>query len=141
MAAVVRDRYHLKSLHEEIDLFDRKIAHLLKFEKFDSDEDRETAARKLTVKRETLVKTARRLAAEGVEFKPNEVPKSLRSKEELAAEAAKVAAEAAPEPAAQPVQARSGSEHAGSVMDWQASIAAYIEKRKKTRGGEVAAAQ
>lgn len=136
MAAVVADKYHLKSIHEEIDLVDRKLAHLLKFEKFDSEAERDTAARKLMTKRGTLVKTATRLAAEGVEFKPSELPRSLRSKEDIAAEEA-VAAEPKTEVADVPIAAnRSERRHsspiyAGTVLDWQASIAQYMEKKNK----------
>ena len=32
--AKVQDKYYLKSLHEEIDLYDRKLAHLAKYETF-----------------------------------------------------------------------------------------------------------
>jgi hypothetical protein len=137
MAAVVADKYHLKSIHEEIDLVDRKLAHLLKFEKFDSEVQRETAARKLTAKRVTLIKTATRLAAEGVEFKASELPRSLRSAEDIAA----VEAEAAAEPKAEDTEGESpanrsdrrqgGSKYAGAVLDWQASIARYMEKKNK----------
>jgi hypothetical protein len=136
MAVVVADKYHLKSIHEEIDLVDRKLAHVLKFEKFDSEVQRETAARKLTTKRGTLIKTATRLAAEGVEFKPSELPRSLRSAEDIAA----VEAEAA-EPKAEDTEGESpanrsdrrqgGSKYAGAVLDWQASIARYMEKKNK----------
>jgi hypothetical protein len=108
----------------------------LKFEKFDSEVQRETAARKLTTKRGTLIKTATRLAAEGVEFKPSELPRSLRSAEDIAA----VEAEAA-EPKAEDTEGESpanrsdrrqgGSKYAGAVLDWQASIARYMEKKNK----------
>lgn len=139
MAAVVADKYHLKSIHEEIDLVDRKLAHLLKFERFDSEEDRDSATRKLATKRETLVKTALRLAAEGVEFKPSELPRSLRPKEDAAAQAPKIETAEPPAPAApggHSLQSPSDSVYAGTALDWQASIAKYIEKRKKSRGAE-----
>jgi len=45
MAVVIADKYHLKSIHEEIGLFDRKLAHLMNFEKFDSVAERDQAAR------------------------------------------------------------------------------------------------
>ncbi len=137
MAAVVPDKYHLKSIHEEIDLFDRKLAHLTKFEKFDSDEERDLAAHKLTTKRETLVKTARRLAAEGVEFKPNELPRSLRSKDEPGAEAAPAieapATVEAPEASApqRAVGQQSSSPYTGTSLDWQASVRQYMQKKGK----------
>jgi hypothetical protein len=137
MAAVIADKYHLKSIHEEIDLFDRKLAHLMNFEKFDSDEARDLAAQKMTAKRETLVKTARRLAAEGVEFKPGELPRSLRPKDETGAviETAvetKVKIEA-PEPAAPSRSARrqSSTPYTGTSLDWQASVRQYMQKKGK----------
>lgn len=77
MATTSEGKYQLRSLHEEIDLYDRKLTHLLKFETFASDSTRDAAAKKLRNRRELLVKTARRLAAEGVEFSSNELPRSF----------------------------------------------------------------
>src|SRR5581483_8262129 len=121
----------------EIALFDRKLAHLTNFEKFNSDEARNLATQKMTAKRETLVKTARRLVAEGVEFKPSELPRSLWPKDEAGAEIAP-AAEApavteAPEPAApsRSVTQQSNSPYAGTSLDWQASVRQYMQKKGK----------
>jgi hypothetical protein len=133
MAAVVADRYHLKSIHEEIDLFDRKLAHLMNFEKFDSDAERELAARKMAVKRETLVKTALRLAAEGVEFKQNELPRSLRPKDVPAAVAA-VPEEPKVESAVGQLSRgarRHSTPYTGTSLDWQASVREYMQKKNK----------
>ena len=77
MATTAEGKYQLKSLHEEIDLYDRKLSHLLKFESFASDSTRDAAAKKLRNRRELLVKTARRLAAEGVEYQSSELPRSF----------------------------------------------------------------
>lgn len=137
MAAVIADKYHLKTIHEQIDLFDRKIAHLRNFEKFDTDAERDLAARKLSQKRETLVQAAQRLAAEGIEFKASELPRSLRPKEEAGAVKAE-AAEAAPEeiklvpaaPASTP-RRQSNAPFAGLSLDWQASVREYMEKKGK----------
>ena len=74
----VQDKYYLRSVHEEIGLYDRKLAHLNKYEVFASDADREAAARKMSGKRELLVQTARRLASEGIEFKDSDLPRSFR---------------------------------------------------------------
>jgi hypothetical protein len=133
MAAVVADKYHLKSIHEEIDLFDRKLAHLEKFEKFESDADRVSAARKLTLKRETLVQTALRLAAEGVEFKPNDLPRSLRPKDAPVAVEATTEEPKAEHVAAQPSRStrRQSSPYAGTSLDWQASVRQYMQKKGK----------
>ena len=59
------NKYHIKSLEEDISLFDRKLAHLLKFETFPSDTERQLAASKLSAKRDRLVRTVRDLI-EGV---------------------------------------------------------------------------
>jgi hypothetical protein len=75
----VQDKHYLKSVHQEIDLFDRKLAHLSKYEVFASDVDRDTAARKMSRKRELLVLTARKLAGEGIDFKELDLPRSFRS--------------------------------------------------------------
>ena len=71
-------RYLLKSLHEEISLFDRKIAHLEKYETFPSDQERTTAADKLAAKRNLLIRKAQVMIDEGIEFNEIERPKSLR---------------------------------------------------------------
>jgi hypothetical protein len=76
--AKVQDKYFLKSLHEEIDLYDRKLAHMAKFEIFTSEEDRETAIAKMSLKRATLARTAQKLAEDGIEFQPADLPRSFR---------------------------------------------------------------
>jgi hypothetical protein len=81
MANTSENKYYLKSVHEEIDLFDRKLAHLMKYETFPTEADRNAAARKLTLKRELLVKTAKRLVADGMEFSEKDLPRSMRATE------------------------------------------------------------
>jgi len=76
------DKYFLRTLHQEIDLYDRKLAHLDKFESFATAADREQAEHKIIEKRATLEKAARKLAAEGVEFNEAELPRSFRSQPE-----------------------------------------------------------
>ena len=78
MPALVPSRFNLKTLHEEISLYDRKIAHLLKHETFPSDEARDTAAGKLSSKRALLVRNAKQWAGDGIEFLPSELPLSMR---------------------------------------------------------------
>ena len=73
-----RDKYFLRDLHQEIDLYDRKVAYLDKYGDFASEADREEAANKLLAKRATLEKTARELAASGVEYRDEELPRSFR---------------------------------------------------------------
>jgi hypothetical protein len=136
MATVIADKYHLKSIHEEIGLFDRKLAHLMKFEKFDTPAARDEAARKLTVKRETLVQTAHRLVAQGIEFKRGDLPRSMRPNDEPDAvvpipeivQPVKVV-EA---PAANRSSSRqSSAPYTGTSLDWQASVRQYMEKKGK----------
>ncbi len=76
--ASARNKYFLRDLHQEIALYDRKIAYLDKYGEFATPEEREEAANKLLAKRAPLEKTARELAASGVEFLENELPRSLR---------------------------------------------------------------
>ena len=74
---VPHDKYFLKSLHQEIDLYDRKIAYLDKFAQFDSTADREGAEHKLLTKRASLAETAKQLVADGVEFSRSDLPRSF----------------------------------------------------------------
>ena len=83
---VPHDKYFLKSLHQEIDLYDRKLAHLEKYAEFDSTADREGAESKLLAKRASLAETAKQLAADGVEFQRSELPRSFRVSEETASD-------------------------------------------------------
>lgn len=136
MAAVIADKYHLKSIHEEIGLFDRKLAHLENFEKFDSEAQREEAARKMRLKRETLVKTALRLVAEGVEFKPVDLPRSMRPDGELEVPAPAPAAAESVEAVEAPIAIRSvtrqsSGPYTGTSLDWQASVRQYMQKKGK----------
>lgn len=82
--AAPRDKYFLRSLHQEIDLYDRKLADLQKFAVFESDADRQEAENKLIAKRATLEKTARELSASGVEFSQAELPRSFREQADQA---------------------------------------------------------
>jgi hypothetical protein len=133
--ATATGRYYLKSVHEEIALFDRKLAHLEKYETFTSDEERALAARKMTTKRNALVTIARRLVADGVEFKNSELPKSLRP-EGSEAEFAVPEPKHKPEP---PRESRAVAErrendnspYAGSALDWQTSVQQYLDKRNR----------
>jgi citrate synthase len=73
------NKYHIKSLEEDISLFDRKLAHLLKFESFPSDTERQLAASKLSAKRERLVRTVRDLT-EGVPELEASAPPAKKTK-------------------------------------------------------------
>jgi hypothetical protein len=72
-----RDKYFLRSVHQEIDLYDRKLAHLRNHLDFASSAERDEAESRLITKRAALEKTARELAAEGVEFSDAELPRSF----------------------------------------------------------------
>jgi hypothetical protein len=125
-------KYHLKSVHAEIDLFDRRLAHLQKYDVFETEAARIAAERKLNLKREPLVATAKRLVAEGVEYKESDLPRSFRP------EGVRAAVEAKPEPApvaaaTQPVENRSarrqGSPYAGTSLDWEKSVQHYMQNK------------
>jgi hypothetical protein len=130
------EKIRLKMLHEEIDLFDRKLAHLMKYDVFPSEVERNAAARKLALKREALVLKAKTLTDDGTEFKPNDLPRSFRPKdarveadEHEEPVVAKVAA-AAPNGEKRSVR-RSSSAFAGTGFDWQQSVKEYMAKKGK----------
>jgi hypothetical protein len=75
-------KYFLRSLHQEIDLYDRKLAYLEKYEVFATEADRAEAEKKLQTKRAALASAARKMAADGVEFSPLELPRSFRAQAE-----------------------------------------------------------
>lgn len=75
-----RDRFFLRDLHQEIDLYDRKLSYLNNYMEFASAADREGAEKKLLAKRAPLEKTARELAASGVEYDLKDLPRSFREK-------------------------------------------------------------
>jgi len=135
MATAPTGKYYLRSIHEEIALFDRKLAHLEKYEIFTSDELREQAARKMATKRKALVTIAQRLVAEGVEFAAAELPRSLRpaGSDELIPTAALAQKEAPAEVLAATAQTRAqdASPYAGTSLDWQASVERYLAKKKR----------
>jgi len=80
-----RDKYFLRSLHQEIDLYDRKLSYLANHVEFASAAERDEAEKKMMTKRATLAETAKMLAATGVEFDPAELPRSFRAPQEAAA--------------------------------------------------------
>jgi len=81
-----RDKYFLRSLHQEIDLYDRKLAYLANHVEFASAAERDEAEKKMMTKRATLAETAKMLAATGVEFNPSELPRSFRPAQEAVAD-------------------------------------------------------
>jgi hypothetical protein len=133
MSTAPTGKYYLRSIHEEIALFDRKLAHLEKHEVFASDGEREQAAKKMATKRKALVTIAQRLVAEGVEFEASELPKSLRpagSEEVPETITAKEQAPAEAPVATEQSPAKKASPYAGTSLDWQASVERYLAKKK-----------
>lgn len=72
------DKYSLRDLHQEIDLYDRKVAYLRCYVDCASEADREEAVGKLLAKRAPLEKKARGLADLGIEYREEELPRSFR---------------------------------------------------------------
>lgn len=72
------NRFALRDLHKEIDLFDRKIAYCQGNEKFDSETERQSALQKLVTRRETLVKAALDAVSRGIESEPEYLPRSFK---------------------------------------------------------------
>ncbi len=152
MRTIVQDKYYLRDLHREIDLYDRKLIHMLKHEVFATDALRDAAARKLATKRESLAATARALAASGIEFHQSDLPRSFRPDVDLIAPAASNQ-EASPEEAAVAVNTLRNSELssfgaeiarlqrqnlseaesplASALGSWQTDLIAYKKKRQK----------
>ena len=127
------DKYYLRSLHEDIALLDRKLAHMAKYETFATEKERESATGKLNTKRALLVRNALKLAEEGVEFKANDLPRSLRPD---TAEAAEVPADAVIETveaaAGHPLDRPAVGAYDGSVLNFRTGMKEYMDKRRKT---------
>lgn len=135
MATPVHDKYYLKSLHENIDLFDRKIAHLRKYDTFATEAEREASAGKMAAKRELLARTARQLAKDGVEFKTSELPRSFRTADmipEPVSATVTVEAEVAEGMGIVPTRRLFPSPFAGTPLDTEASLLAYKRNRSKS---------
>ena len=153
MRTVVQDKYFLRDIHREIDLYDRKMIHLVKHETFATDALRDAAMRKLSLKREGLVTTAKSLAASGIEFADHELPRSLRpegwvderhtdSEASPAATATAVAVEQGTTGSASNFGAQVArlqrstplgeeSPLAAALGSWENDLAAYKKKRRK----------
>jgi hypothetical protein len=155
MRIVVQDKYYLRDLHREIDLYDRKLIHLQKHEVFANDTLRDAAVKKMVTKRETLVATARSLAASGIEYHDSELPRSFRpegwtenlshqsdtaaSPEELAVVTSAMHVAESVSPFGKKVnylqqQALREEESplANALGSWQDDLAAYKKRRQKT---------
>ena len=153
MRTVVQDKYFLRDLHREIDLYDRKLIHLLKHEVFATEALRDTAVRKLATKRESLAATARTLVESGIEYHDNDLPRSFRpegwagapqadteaSADDVAAAGVTLGVPAATSAFGTQVanlqrQALREEESplATALGSWQDDLAAYKKKRQKT---------
>jgi hypothetical protein len=119
----IESKYYLKSVHAEIDLFDRRLAHLLKYDVFETEAARAAAARKLTLKRDPLVATAKRLQAEGIEFKESELPRTVEARVEEPVAAVSSTGE-------NRSARRQGSPYAGTSLDWEKSVQSYMQAKK-----------
>jgi hypothetical protein len=135
MSAQLQDKYQLKSLHEEIDLFDRKLAHLLRYEEFACDADRDAAVKRMNAKRELLARAARQMVHDGIAYNASELPRSFRAAQEGGpTEAATVAPVAATEEPAKPRKAartRVPSPYTGTSLDFQKGLEEYKQKKSK----------
>lgn len=74
-----RDRFYLRDLHQEIALYDRKLAYLDNFGVFATPAERAEAEKGLRTKRAPLERAALELVASGVEYDEKDVPQSLRA--------------------------------------------------------------
>ena len=154
MRTVVQDKYFLRDLHREIDLYDRKLIHMLKHEIFATESLRDAATRKLATKREALAAVAKTLVASGVEFHECDLPRSFRPEGGTAASSESSNKEASPAEAAVAVAALQSSEQissfgaeiarlqrqelseaesplASALGSWQTDLIAYKKKRQK----------
>ena len=73
------DKYFLRDLHQEIDLYDRKLAYLEEHVAFASPADRVEAEKRLLARRAPLEKTALELVASGVQYEEKDLPRSFRT--------------------------------------------------------------
>ncbi len=78
MKTIPDSKFALNDLHQEIDFFDRKIAYCQTLEQFQTQEERESALRKLATKRGSLVKTALAMVERGVECDSKHLPRSFK---------------------------------------------------------------
>ena len=77
MRHVIHDKYFLKDLLREIDLYDRKIEHLSHHTNPEADANRDRNVKSATTRRDNLIVTARKLMTEGIEYDDNALPTSM----------------------------------------------------------------
>jgi hypothetical protein len=135
MATLVFSKYSLRTLHEEIGLLDRKLAHLLKYEEFQTDSARQQAAARIEHKRDLLVRSAQAMVEDGVEFHASEVPTSMRTEDTIPIDSvAQVAADTeAPVSVAAPKKDKPLSPFAGTVLDGGHALELYKQEKEKKK--------
>jgi hypothetical protein len=147
------NKYFIKSLEDEIGLFDRKLAHLLKFETFPSDVERQLAASKLSAKRDRLIRTVRDLTEGVPEPKPRAktAKPAVKSKSSTRSKAAAKSALPTPKTVAEPAipvaqvpeetanpdtgistLPRIASPYAGTSLDSGQELVNYLQNRAKS---------
>jgi len=136
MPTIPSGKYQLRSLHEEIALFDRKLAHAQSHESFASEDERSNAVGKLTAKRSLLIRKAQQMIDEGIEFAESERPRSLRPAENIADEetpAPPVAVQSATHPEPASVRTSPESHFAGTALDYRAELEDYKSGKAKRK--------
>ena len=132
------EEIRLRSLHKEIDLFDRKLVHMALYDEFASEAGRRVATKKMTNKRATLELEARQMAEKGVPFKASELPRSFRSEDSSPAEPKAAEEPEAEESVAAEIpdsvqEAAPESPFAGTSLDGQKLLLAYKRQKEKKR--------
>ena len=140
------EKIQLKSLHKEIDLFDRKLAHLAKYGEFTTEADRKAAAGKMQRKRDSLAAEAQEMMKSGVEFDPSALPRSFCPEDSPAPAAAPAKTEAEPaasqETQAEPQvfdalpESRHESPFAGTSLDGKRMLEEYKRNKARKEGAE-----
>lgn len=136
MPTLPSGRYQLKSLHEEIALFDRKLAHLHKYETFATEAERNASADKLSVKRNLLIKKAQQMIDEGIEFNELERPQSLRAEVEKAPAVENVSAPDSPNTETSSVAVELDAQlspYAGTALDVRQEVESYRKSKVKRK--------
>ncbi len=133
MPTLPSGKYQLRSLHEEISLFDRKLAHAQSVEAFSDEDQRNTAVAKLNSKRSLLVRKAQQMIDEGIEFNKSDRPKSLRPEGEVIAvetTAPVAVAEVSTEALSSFPPEEIHSPFAGTSLDYRTDLDAYKLRSK-----------
>lgn len=68
----------LRSLHQEIDLLDRKLAHMARYDLSPAGPARDAVEHKLVQQREKIEKKARQMMVDGVSYIDSDLPRSFR---------------------------------------------------------------